>query len=202
MTWKDGEHGPALERDGLALEVAPFEHPDGDKWRVFKLREDGAPIGVGPLWDTPEAAKGFAEEIANQKARADARGRERISTGMNTPWGVPDHVEQWDDGVFVVETPQKSGVKLDETKADAVPEELRRYGRSGTEYGQSGAFYEGDVAWAGVALGLPGLFSDDQLRGANDAVRYDCPEACAEMFGTAMSPTDGPADSHRARPGP
>jgi hypothetical protein len=76
--------------------------------------------------------------------------------GMDSPWGIVDHVTPLATGIALVSTPGHGGIWLDQAHAALMPAYMA------TAYSR-GQFWEEDVDWI-----LPALVFADELRAAGD----------------------------------
>ena len=89
-----------------------------------------------------------------------------IPTFANSPWGKPDRVVEYADGIYLIETPSHGGFAVRSDLLIQIPGEWRDYakrwshGFSWADYG----WFEEDRCWAAVAIAFPALFSVEERR--------------------------------------
>lgn len=116
------------------------------RWRLFMEAQVGA---VG--WCTAERDKDF---------QIKAMGL--INKGLETPWGVADHVEDIGQGILHVMTLGHGGYYVPPHLLGRLSPQWRAFGAKWSQ-GWGECWYEEDCAWAGVCLAFPELFPADAL---------------------------------------
>jgi hypothetical protein len=105
-------------------------------------------------------------------------------TCKHTPWGTPDHVEEYVPGIAWYSTPSHGGFKLDRQHNAQVPDYMRR----------AGGWYEEDCDWAIVATVFPNAFlTHDKdpaktFQRARDTLRNWHPDAYERFYSVTLQP--------------
>lgn len=103
-----------------------------------------------------------------------------MKTCTRTPWGKPDHVKEYAEGIVFYGTPSHGGFKLGRERNAMVPDYMRR----------EGGWYEEDCEWAIVAMVHPIAFKDDPkaLEEARRSLRSWFPDEYERFFGVELKP--------------
>lgn len=80
--------------------------------------------------------------------------------GMQTPWGISEHVETIAPGIYRHRTERHGGLHLDPTRQAALEVKFEFPTFAG------GPWYEEDADWAAVAIAFPEHFTTEQLMAA------------------------------------
>lgn len=114
----------------------------GSRWDVYGIGYTSVAQARAEIMDVID------ERIIKQRMMRMAR--------VDTPWGQAYAAIRYGEGVYRMVTRETGGFRLSRERQEFMPPHL--VNRSG--------FYDEDVDWSKVALGLPGLFS-----------RYECEQA-------------------------
>jgi len=95
-----------------------------------------------------------------------------VKVGQYCKWGYIDSVDEIADGVAFIGTPGHGGMKLDRQRNAQMPKEFRL----------SGGWYEEDCEAALVILGLPHLFTSEEVLEAHKSVKNWFPDKYESHF--------------------
>lgn len=102
----------------------------------------------------------------------------RSDKKMKTPWGIAQHIENLAPGVDVISTASHGGIRVSGASLDAMPQALRDIGdRHGPD-----VWFEEDIAWSAVCIGLPELFDESDYRVARGNLKHWYPAAFTKIF--------------------
>lgn len=160
---KNAYNSPKFEDDFQAEYLDPKLKPGTGWWPL--------PARVR----TADEAQAEAESYVGHLIQADFLPRRTFQrTGaavragtlnMQTPWGIADHARDYDTmhplTIVLYSTPSHGGFRVAEERLPEMPEQFR----GPTAYSPHGWFEE-DCDWARVALSFPSLFTQRELRDA------------------------------------
>lgn len=129
------------------------------------------------------AFRAHVEAIAGHRRQLPALGRVRIDIPANppeTPWGWPDHITRYAEGILSYSTPSHSGFHVDEARRAMMHAALRN----------ADGWYEEDEQWAKVAAAFPGLFTVYEQEQAEKTLRNWEPDAWEALYGRPLDPSE------------
>ena len=147
--------------------AAPGLRPIG-QW----CRDDG--FGIGERVADEAGFRTHAQDCLEHLRQRDALVRVQVSLCASTPWGPSQSATRYAEGILFFTTASHGGFHLDPERNAAMPPALRL----------PGGWYEEDVDWALVAAGYPELFTDQERRMAERALRQWIPEAWLAVHGS------------------
>ena len=112
----------------------------------------------------------------------------KIQKGSASPWGRVQSVKVIADGVVVVDTASHGGFKLDKVRNASMPRPLRN----------KGGWYEEDCEWAKVVLGLPQLFSENEVQNAAVTLKNWFPDEYEALTGEQIPLSESSTKRERA----
>jgi hypothetical protein len=119
----------------------------------------------------------MADIAENARQRAEL-GRYEDCKGVRTPWGKADSSTVYADGLISHGTSGHGGFKVFAKLNRQIPEPYRN----------EDGWYEEDAEWAKIAVSLPGLFTDREVRQATATVKRTFPYEYEAVTGETLAP--------------
>lgn len=152
-------------------------------WRPAKPPADWTPddfhASEGIVADET-AFRAHVEAIAEHRRQLPALGRVTVDSHLHTPWGWPDHVVRYAEGILRLSTPSHGGFHVDEARTARMPAPLRN----------TDGWYEEDEQWAKVAAAFPDLFTAYEREQAEKTLRNWEPDIWEELHGRKLDPSE------------
>ncbi len=127
-------------------------------------------------------------EQAEHSRELRALARPTVRMNCSTPWGPSQGATVYTDGIVSHTTAGHGGFKLSNERNAKIHPMLRC----------ADGWYEGDAAWAAVALAYPNLFSGYERKCADRTVRDTSPDAWEAIFGRPLAPGESHEKDRRA----
>lgn len=93
-----------------------------------------------------------------------------------TPWGQPDTMTRYAEGIASYSTPGHGGFKVSSDLNRKIPEFMRC----------AGGWYEEDCEWSKVAVVFPDAFSPDTVKEARESFRNWFPDEYEKFYGVKL----------------